>query len=166
MKLAAGYRPCLGACIFDHSGRILVGKRSINKKQAVGTWQCPQGGYDEHADKGSKVNGVWREVWEEVGLKPQHGLELVGQLDKELQYETEAGAHSHRGQSMTWFLFYWDGADLSKCKLDNEAKPEFSELDWKDWDFVVNHVMDSKKEVYAKLREWAEPAITRHLSTL
>jgi len=60
-------------------------------------WQCPQGGYDEHADKGSKVNGVWREVWEEVGLKPQHGLELVGQLDKELQYETEAGAHSHRG---------------------------------------------------------------------
>lgn len=37
MKLAAGYRPCLGACIFDHSGRILVGKRSINKKQAVGT---------------------------------------------------------------------------------------------------------------------------------
>jgi len=33
----AGYRPCLGACIFDQSGRILVGKRSAAKKKDAGT---------------------------------------------------------------------------------------------------------------------------------
>jgi hypothetical protein len=32
---------------------------------------------------------------------------------------------------MTWFLFYWADADLSKCKLDNEEHPEFTELAWK-----------------------------------
>jgi len=32
---------------------------------------------------------------------------------------------------MTWFLFYWADADLSKCTLDNEEHPEFTELAWK-----------------------------------
>ncbi|ELR21131.1 hydrolase, NUDIX domain containing protein [Acanthamoeba castellanii str. Neff] len=144
-----GYRACLGACIFDGSGRILVGKRSSAKKQAVGT-----GGYDKSADKGCKVTGVWREVWEEIGLTPDHGLHLVDQLKEELK------------QSMTWFLFYWADADLSKCKLDNEEHPEFTELAWKDWDFAVEHVMEAKKGVYTKLRAWAEPAIASHLASL
>lgn len=159
-----GYRACLGACIFDRSGRILVGKRSSAKKQAVGTWQCPQGGYDKSADKGCKVTGVWREVWEEIGLTPDHGLHLVDQLKEELKYEIDGGAH--KGQSMTWFLFYWADADLSKCKLDNEEHPEFTELAWKDWDFAVEHVMEAKKGVYTKLRAWAEPAIATHLASL
>jgi hypothetical protein len=36
-----GYRACLGACVFDSTGRILLGKRSSNKKQAVGTVRSP-----------------------------------------------------------------------------------------------------------------------------
>ena len=112
---------------------------------------------------------------------------------------------------MTWFLFYWADADLSKCKLDNEEHPEFTELAWKvataalivahcgpnahmwsplashslgrgalwscrvcvvcrvvrqDWDFAVEHVMEAKKDVYTKLRAWAEPAIASHLASL
>jgi hypothetical protein len=64
-------------------------------------WQCPQGGYDKSADKGCKVTGVWREVWEEIGLTPDHGLQLVDQLKEELKYEIDGGAHKGYGTSST-----------------------------------------------------------------
>lgn len=69
-------------------------------RRGVVQWQCPQGGYDKSADKGCKVTGVWREVWEEIGLTPDHGLHLVDQLKEELKYEIDGGAHKGYGTSV------------------------------------------------------------------
>ncbi|MEN9390048.1 MAG: hypothetical protein RLZZ283_148, partial [Candidatus Parcubacteria bacterium] len=58
-------RLLVAAVIRDESGRVLLCKRSMNKKVAPGAWHMPGGGID---DGESMEQAIVRELYEELGL--------------------------------------------------------------------------------------------------
>jgi putative (di)nucleoside polyphosphate hydrolase len=164
VRQIGGYRQGAGAVIFDQQGRLLVGKRSSAKKTGVGTWQFLQGGVEQAKDDNT-LREIYREIWEEIGLVAEEELHFVYQVPHPLKYELDSSKISlHKGQSISWFVFFWANPDLSKCKLDNEAKPEFTELAWMDWDAIIEQVYQ-KSQMYTQLKDLAMPAIVQFLNS-
>ena len=42
------YRPCVGIMLLNKQNHILIGERLDSDKNALFTWQMPQGGIDEN----------------------------------------------------------------------------------------------------------------------
>ena len=59
-----GYRPNVGIVLLDEKNRVFWGKRA--REQA---WQFPQGGIKPGE---SPETAMYRELYEEIGLMPQH----------------------------------------------------------------------------------------------
>eukprot|EP01089_Gocevia_fonbrunei_P012815 TRINITY_DN3124_c0_g1_i1.p1 TRINITY_DN3124_c0_g1~~TRINITY_DN3124_c0_g1_i1.p1 ORF type:complete len:189 (-),score=32.83 TRINITY_DN3124_c0_g1_i1:54-620(-) len=156
------YRQGGGIVIFNNKGEVLIGCRTARKKSDIGTWQFPQGGYEPHKD-GNRYNGVVREIHEEVGLDALKDLVFVKEIPKTLHYDITEKISIHKGQEIVYFLFFWEEADVSKCVLDNDPPPEFSQVLFKDWDFLLENVAPSKRSMYGELRELSVPIITKFL---
>jgi len=154
-------RNCVGALIFSNEGKILLGQRSSKKKTEVGKWQFPQGGVEVDEDE---YVAVLREVWEEIGLNPEH-LQLVQKLDRRLIY-THPKPRNHAGQTVQWFIFYMSTPDLKLCKLDNEEMPEFTILRWGSWDDLLQDCPSNKHEMFGILRTTAAPVINTYIGSV
>lgn len=70
---------------------------------------------------------------------------------------------AHSGQSVQWFVFYMSNPDLSQCRLDFEEVPEFTQVKWGDWDFLLKECPDMKLEMFKVLRGVVEPHINAFL---
>ena len=72
-----GFRPNVGIIICNDQNRLFWGRR-------VGqdAWQFPQGGIN---DDETAEEAMYRELEEEVGLKPHH-VEVLGRTNKWLRY--------------------------------------------------------------------------------
>ena len=96
---ADGYRPNVGIVLFNNASQVLWARRSRHDG-----WQFPQGGI-EHGE--TLEQAVYRELYEEVGLRPQN-VELIGRTRNWLRYDVPGSLRSRsttfKGQKQVWFL--------------------------------------------------------------
>lgn len=139
-----GFRPNVGIILCNDDGKVFWGKRI--KEHA---WQFPQGGID-HGE--SPEIAMYRELMEEVGLRPEH-IEILGRTRDWLRYEVPSNwvkrdmRNTYRGQKQIWFLLRLVGRDTD-VSLRATAHPEFDAWRWSDYWVPLEDVVDFKREVY------------------
>ena len=146
------YRPCVGVMLVNAEGKAFVGKRIDNREGDW--WQMPQGGID---DGEGIETALLREIWEEVGAKPEH-LEIVTQLPDELFYDLPPELHGklwggrYRGPRQSWFLVRFTGTDAD-VDLEAHDPPEFCEWKWVEPDELPDLIVPFKRGVYETIVE-------------
>ncbi len=147
-----GYRPNVGIILSNGHGRLLWARR-IGRR----SWQFPQGGI--RADE-SPEEAMYRELYEEVGLEPDH-VEILGSTDDWLRYTLPDRYVRHGnfplcvGQKQIWFLLRLV-VDDDQVQLDRSDHPEFDAWRWVTYWYPMHQVVFFKRNVYADaLRELA-----------
>jgi putative (di)nucleoside polyphosphate hydrolase len=153
-----GYRPNVGIIIINQHQKVFWGKRITGH-----SWQFPQGGIKPGE---SPESAMYRELYEEVGLLPQH-VRILGRTRDWLRYDVPYNwvrrewRGSYRGQKQIWYLLRMVGqdSDFYFCTSD---KPEFDGWRWIDYWASIDEVIDFKQEVYlqalTELSRYARPA--------
>ena len=94
-----GYRPNVGIILINNRNEVFWGKRVREH-----SWQFPQGGIKPGE---SPETAMYRELYEEVGLLPQH-VKIVGRTRDWLRYDVPNNwvrrewRGSYRGQKQIW----------------------------------------------------------------
>ena len=139
-----GFRPNVGIVLLNSRNQVFWGKRLRTH-----SWQFPQGGikYGE-----SPEQAMFRELYEEVGLKPEH-VRILARTRDWLRYEVpdhyirkDARGH-YRGQKQIWYLLMLVGRD-SDLDLRASSHPEFDAWRWNDYWVPLEMVIEFKRGVY------------------
>jgi putative (di)nucleoside polyphosphate hydrolase len=139
-----GYRPNVGIILLNSRNEVFWGKRV---KQH--SWQFPQGGI-KHGE--SPEQAMYRELWEEVGLKSDH-VRIVGRTRDWLRYEVPEQwirrdlRGNYRGQKQIWFLLRLVGRECD-VSLRATTHPEFDAWRWHDYWVPLDAVIEFKRDVY------------------
>jgi len=139
-----GYRPNVGIILCNAYNQVFWGKR-VNQH----AWQFPQGGINAGE---TPEQAMFRELEEEVGLKPQH-VRVLGRTREWLRYDVPAhwtrrdNRGLYRGQKQIWFLLRLTGRDCDVC-LRASSRPEFDAWRWSDYWVSQESVVEFKREVY------------------
>jgi putative (di)nucleoside polyphosphate hydrolase len=139
-----GFRPNVGIILLNHRDEVFWGKRVRQH-----SWQFPQGGIKPGE---SPEQAMFRELYEEVGLKPEH-VKIVGRTREWLRYEVPEQwmrrelRGSYRGQKQIWYLLRLTGRDTDVC-LRRTEKPEFDAWRWHAYWIPLDTVIEFKREVY------------------
>jgi len=157
-----GYRPNVGIILVNQKNEVFWGKR-VNEH----SWQFPQGGikYGE-----SPVQAMFRELHEEVGLRPEH-VRILGRTRDWLRYNVpehfvrrEWRGH-YKGQKQIWFLLRMLGRDSDVC-LRASPHPEFDAWRWSSYWVPLDSVIEFKRDVYTlALNELATVLFRRNHET-
>lgn len=144
-----GYRPNVGIVICNARNEVFWGKRVRQN-----AWQFPQGGINPGEDPEA---AMFRELWEEVGLLPEH-VRILGRTRNWLRYEVprewvrkDSRGH-YRGQKQIWYLLRLTGRDSDVC-LRATDHPEFDAWRWSAYWDPVQAVVEFKREVYRSALE-------------
>lgn len=139
-----GYRPNVGIILVNQRNEVFWGKRIREH-----AWQFPQGGI-KHGE--TPVQAMYRELHEEVGLRPEH-VRILGRTRDWLRYDVpehfvrrELRGH-YKGQKQIWFLLRMVGRD---CDVTLRATdiPEFDAWRWNAYWVPLEAVIEFKREVY------------------
>jgi putative (di)nucleoside polyphosphate hydrolase len=139
-----GFRPNVGIILCNAQNKVFWGKRIREH-----AWQFPQGGIDYGE---SPEVAMYRELMEEVGLRPEH-VEILGRTRDWLRYEVPSSwikrewRSSYRGQKQIWFLLRLIGRDTD-VSLRATPHPEFDAWRWSDYWVPLEDVVEFKREVY------------------
>ncbi len=140
------YRPCVGILLANPAGRVLVGRRRDNHREA---WQMPQGGIDGAEEVGQA--GL-RELREETGITPDL-VRIEAMMQRPATYDLPAElvpgfwGGRYRGQAITFVLMRFLGTDAD---IDIEtADPEFSAWKWVDPRELLHGIVPFKRKAYA-----------------
>lgn len=139
-----GFRPNVGVILCNHKNQVFWGKRIKEH-----SWQFPQGGMKRGE---SPEQAMYRELYEEVGLRPEH-VRILGRTRDWLRYEVpqhwirREWRGSYRGQKQIWFLLRLTGRD-SDISLRACEHPEFDAWRWHDYWVPLETVIEFKREVY------------------
>jgi putative (di)nucleoside polyphosphate hydrolase len=139
-----GYRPNVGIILLNSKNEVFWGKRV---KQH--SWQFPQGGI-KHGE--SPEQAMFRELWEEIGLKPEH-VHIVGRTREWLRYQVPDQwirrdlRGNYRGQKQIWFLLRLTGRDCD-VSLRATTHPEFDAWRWHEYWVPLEAVIEFKRDVY------------------
>ena len=141
-----GYRPNVGIVLMHDDGRLFWARR-------VGRdgWQFPQGGMNSDE---TPLEAMFRELFEETGLEPQH-VEVLGSTPGWLRYRLPKRFVRRRdrptciGQKQVWFLLRMLG-DESNVRLDHSDRPEFDSFRWVDYWYPIDNVVLFKRDVYQR----------------
>ena len=141
-----GFRPTVGIILANDAGQVLWAKRIGHN-----AWQFPQGGiqYGE-----SPEDALYRELYEEVGLLPEH-VEIVAQTRGWLRYRLPYRYIRNDsnpvciGQKQKWFLLRLTGSTKHIC-LDTTDPAEFDEWQWVSYWYPLGQVVNFKKDVYRR----------------
>lgn len=113
-------------------------------------------------EAGEEVLGATlREIHEEVGLTADQ-LVLVHTMEAPIV----RGDAASPKQLLYFSLFYWPTGDLSRCKLDFEAVPEFTEVRLFKWADFLTDLVDFKRDIYLSVKSAYEPKITEYVARL
>lgn len=153
---ADGYRPNVGIIICNSKGQVFWARR-----YGQHSWQFPQGGID---DGETPEQAMYRELYEEVGLKPED-VRIVAVTRSWLKYRLpkrlirEGTDPVCIGQKQKWFLLRLNGSE-SRVNLDASSHPEFDEWRWVSYWYPVRQVVSFKRDVYRKaMKEFASIAM-------
>lgn len=154
-----GYRPNVGIILVNQKNEVFWGKRIREH-----SWQFPQGGikYGE-----TPVQAMYRELQEEVGLKPEH-VRILGRTRDWLRYNVpdnfvrrDSRGH-YKGQKQIWFLLRLVGKDTD-VSLRASHHPEFDAWRWHTYWVPLDVVIEFKRDVYHRaLKELSDILFRRH----
>ncbi|MDE0511983.1 MAG: RNA pyrophosphohydrolase [Gammaproteobacteria bacterium] len=141
-----GFRANVAIVLFNEDNRVFWAKRV-----GMDAWQFPQGGVrpDESVE-----DAMYRELYEEVGLLPEH-VEVVGVSRNWLRYKLPKRyirRHSTPlciGQKQRWYLLKLTG-DESNVNLASSRRPEFDHWRWVDYSEPARNVVFFKRDVYRR----------------
>jgi putative (di)nucleoside polyphosphate hydrolase len=141
-----GYRPNVGIILCNSHSQVFWGKRIRED-----SWQFPQGGIKAGE---SPEQAMYRELQEEIGLKPDH-VRILGRTRDWLRYDVPAHwvkrewRGSYRGQKQIWYLLKLVGKD-SDVSLRASGHPEFDAWRWHEYWVPLESVIEFKREVYTQ----------------
>jgi putative (di)nucleoside polyphosphate hydrolase len=139
-----GYRPNVGIVLVNARNEVFWAKRIREH-----AWQFPQGGI-KHGE--SPVQAMYRELFEEVGLRPEQ-VRILGRTRGWLRYDVprewvrREARSVYRGQKQIWFLLRLIVRDCSVC-LRASDHPEFDAWRWSDYWSPLEAVIEFKRGVY------------------
>lgn len=139
-----GFRPNVGIILCNAKNEVFWGKRIREH-----SWQFPQGGIKRGE---SPEQAMYRELFEEVGLLPEH-VKILGRTKGWLRYEVplqwirREWRGSYRGQKQIWYLLRLVGRD-SDVSLRASSHPEFDAWRWHDYWIPLDSVIEFKRDVY------------------
>lgn len=150
-----GFRPNVGIIICNKRQQLFWARRI-----GQNAWQFPQGGInvDESAE-----DAMFRELEEEVGLKPEH-VKVLGSTKNWLRYRLPKRyirRNTHPicvGQKQRWFLLQVDCEESDFC-LDQCDKPEFDDWRWVNYWYPLKDVIYFKRKVYERALKELAPLI-------
>ena len=148
-----GYRHNVAIIICNKNGQVLWAKRFGQH-----SWQFPQGGIKEGE---SPEQAMFRELYEEVGLKPEH-VKILASSRNWLRYRLpkrlvrwDSPAPVCIGQKQRWFLLQLTSDD-KQIQFTTCDHPEFDDWRWVTYWYPVRQVVSFKREVYRKaLKEFS-----------
>lgn len=152
-----GYRPNVGIVICNARNEVFWGKRTKEH-----SWQFPQGGI-QHGE--SPIQAMYRELHEEVGLRPEH-VRVLGRTREWLRYDVPSQwirrewRAAYRGQKQIWFLLRLVGRDCDVC-LRATPRPEFDAWRWSEYWAPLESVIEFKRAVYGSALSELERYIHR-----
>ncbi len=141
-----GFRPNVAIVIVNHRNQVFWGKRIREH-----SWQFPQGGINLGE---SPEEAMFRELHEEVGLRPDH-VRILGRTRDWLRYEVPSTwikrewRGNYRGQKQIWYLLRLVGRD-SDLNLRADTRPEFDAWRWNDYWVDLDAVIEFKRDVYKR----------------
>ncbi len=139
-----GYRPNVGIILVNMRNEVFWGKRIREH-----SWQFPQGGIKQGE---TPEQAMYRELWEEIGLRPEH-VKILGRTRDWLRYDVprhwvrREWRNTYRGQKQIWFLLRLTGRDTDVC-LRSSSHPEFDAWRWNDYWVPLDAVIEFKRGVY------------------
>lgn len=139
-----GFRPNVGIILVNARNEVFWGKRIREH-----AWQFPQGGI-KHGE--TPEQAMYRELYEEVGLRPEH-VRILGRTREWLRYEVPRQwvkrelRSTYRGQKQIWFLLRLVGRDCD-VSLRASGHPEFDAWRWSSFWIPLDSVIEFKREVY------------------
>ncbi|CAM4449387.1 MAG: RNA pyrophosphohydrolase [Legionellaceae bacterium] len=158
-----GYRPNVGIILINHTNLVFWARR-IGQQ----AWQFPQGGIRTLE---TPEEGLYRELYEELGLEPSD-VAILGCTSDWLRYRLPKHLiryYSHPvcvGQKQKWFLLRLIGSE-QKIRLNLSSSPEFDSWRWVNYWYPIKQVIAFKRDVYRKaLRELAPLIKTPLLSEI
>lgn len=146
-----GYRSNVGIVICNQQGQVLWARRLGQH-----SWQFPQGGVDRHE---SPEQAMYRELYEEVGLKPKD-VKILAVTKNWLRYKLPRRLVRWDsdpvciGQKQKWFLLKLVGKE-SAINFNCCGHPEFDDWRWVSFWYPVRQVIAFKRDVYRRaMREF------------
>ena len=139
-----GYRANVGIILCNQSGQVMWARRI-----GQDAWQFPQGGIAADEDP---QDAMYRELWEETGLKPNN-VSVLGATDSWLRYKLPKRLMRKNseprciGQKQMWFLLRLDSGEDS-FDLSVSKTPEFDHWKWVDYWYPADRVVFFKRRVY------------------
>ncbi|OPB31212.1 RNA pyrophosphohydrolase [Bartonella sp. AR 15-3] len=154
---ALPYRKCAGILVFNHEGKVWVGRRLMTVSYAQvdmsKLWQLPQGGINQ----GEKpIDAARRELYEETGIQ---SVKLIKEAQNWFEYDFPKELIGHvlsnkyRGQMQKWFSFQFTG-EIAEIKINpppDGNKAEFDQWKWIDLEKLPSIVVSFKKHVYTQI---------------
>lgn len=143
---ADGFRANVGIILANTQGQVLWAKRIGHD-----SWQFPQGGIDYGE---TPMEAMYRELYEEVGLLPEH-VEVLAVTQNWLRYRLPKRFVRNEqnplciGQKQKWFLLRLDEENTQFIRFDT-AKPEFDHWEWVSYWYPLRYVVPFKRGVYQK----------------
>jgi putative (di)nucleoside polyphosphate hydrolase len=124
-----GFRPNVGIILCNAQNQVFWGNYGESPEQAM-----------------------YRELMEEVGLRPEH-VQIMGRTRDWLRYEVPSSwvkrewRGSYKGQKQIWYLLRMVGRDTD-VSLRASEHPEFDAWRWSDYWVPLEDVIEFKREVY------------------
>ena len=144
---ADGFRPNVGIVVANPLGEVLWARRI-----GQDAWQFPQGGINPDE---SPEDALYRELHEEIGLRPEH-VELLASTRGWLRYRLPERLVRRGndgplciGQKQKWFLLRMLADDTS-VRMDCGDKAEFDHWRWVSYWYPLGQVVSFKREVYRR----------------
>lgn len=148
-----GYRYNVAIVMINRRGQVFWARRI---KQD--SWQFPQGGLNEGE---SAMAALYRELYEEVGLRPHHVTVLAatpGWLRYQLPERMQRADSTFVGQKQKWFLLQLTAPDRT-VHLKATGHPEFDRWRWVEYFYPLDQVIPFKRHVYRKALERFYPVV-------
>ena len=141
-----GFRANVGIILCNQNQQLFWGRR-IGQLDA---WQFPQGGIDPNE---TPEDAMYRELYEEVGLRPEH-IKILGRTDRWLRYRLPQNLIRRNptsektciGQKQVWFMLEFVG-DENDFNLNAADQPEFDHYKWVDYWLPLRDVIHFKRKV-------------------
>lgn len=143
---AEGFRSNVGIILANARGQVLWAKRIGHD-----AWQFPQGGI--HRGE-TPTDAMYRELYEEVGLQPEH-VSVLAQTSGWLRYRLPRRFVRQNqqplciGQKQKWFLLQLN-ADTKHINLEANDIAEFDNWMWVSYWYPLGDVVAFKRGVYRK----------------
>lgn len=141
-----GFRHGIAIVIIDESNRVFWARRYRRRG-----WQFPQGGIE---DGESPIDAMFRELYEEVGLKATD-VEILAESKTWVHYYLPKRLVRHDdepvciGQKQKWYLLRVNSRNI-RFQFDKTDHQEFQGFRWVSYWYPLKQVIFFKKRAYRR----------------